>query len=70
MEKELEYGLCTMVDDVKETLSSVSFAEWKPVIMTWNTPFYDIKVFGLSSLIMFSAYVEFVCSHYYVDLIY
>ncbi|XP_073064375.1 uncharacterized protein [Primulina eburnea] len=43
VEEELEYGLCTMVDNVKETLSSVSFAEWNPEIMTWNTPFYDIK---------------------------
>ncbi|XP_073124044.1 uncharacterized protein [Henckelia pumila] len=43
MEEELEYGLCTMVDIVKKTLSSVSCDEWNPGVMTWNTPFYDTK---------------------------
>ncbi|KAG8381484.1 hypothetical protein BUALT_Bualt06G0126600 [Buddleja alternifolia] len=43
VEEEVEYELCVMLDIIKESLSSVSFTGGNPKILTWSTPFYDIK---------------------------
>ncbi|XP_057798384.1 uncharacterized protein LOC131014423 isoform X2 [Salvia miltiorrhiza] len=43
VEEEVEYELCVMVDNVKESLSSLSFKGGNPKIVMWRTPFYDVK---------------------------
>ncbi|KAL3645222.1 hypothetical protein CASFOL_010402 [Castilleja foliolosa] len=43
VEEEVEYELCVLLDNVKESLSTVSSKEGKPKIVTWSTPFYDFK---------------------------
>lgn len=40
----MEYELCVMVENVKESLSTSSFNGWNPKILMWSTPFYDVKV--------------------------
>lgn len=43
VEEEVEYELCEMVENVKESLSTSSFNGWNPKILMWSTPFYDVK---------------------------
>lgn len=40
----MEYELCTMLDTVKKSLSTLSFKEENPEIVMWSSPFYDVKV--------------------------
>ncbi|KAH6761249.1 DNA photolyase [Perilla frutescens var. frutescens] len=40
-EEEVEYELCVMLDNVKESLSNTSFKGWNPKIVLWSSPFYD-----------------------------
>ncbi|KAL0304149.1 UNVERIFIED_CONTAM: Pheophytinase, chloroplastic [Sesamum radiatum] len=42
-EEELEYELRIMLDIVEESLSTLSLSEENTKILTWNTPFYDVK---------------------------
>ncbi|KAK6132173.1 hypothetical protein DH2020_034098 [Rehmannia glutinosa] len=43
VEEEVEYELCIMLDIIKESLSTISFKGGNPKIVTWSTPFYDVK---------------------------
>ncbi|KAK6155837.1 hypothetical protein DH2020_010085 [Rehmannia glutinosa] len=43
VEEEVEYELCIMLDVIKESLSTISFKGGNPKIVTWSTPFYDVK---------------------------
>ncbi|XP_015878340.3 uncharacterized protein LOC107414695 [Ziziphus jujuba] len=42
-EEEVEYDLRKVMDIVKETLETLTFAEESPKIVPWRTPFYDMK---------------------------
>nr|XP_009787874.1 PREDICTED: uncharacterized protein LOC104235751 isoform X2 [Nicotiana sylvestris] len=42
-EEEVEFDLWRMVEGVKETLDTISFAEGTPKLAIWNSPFYDMK---------------------------
>ncbi|XP_019264780.1 PREDICTED: uncharacterized protein LOC109242374 isoform X2 [Nicotiana attenuata] len=42
-EEEVEFGLWRMVEGVKETLDTISFAEGTPKLAIWNRPFYVMK---------------------------
>ncbi|CAA0809566.1 Unknown protein [Striga hermonthica] len=43
VEDEVEYELRAMLDIFKETLSTLSLEEGNLKIVTWTTPFYDVK---------------------------
>lgn len=51
MEEEVEYGLCSLIDIVKVTITAETFLDWKPKVTLWRTPFYDFK--ALDDLPMF-----------------
>ncbi|KAL0371587.1 UNVERIFIED_CONTAM: Cryptochrome DASH [Sesamum calycinum] len=42
-EEEVEYELRIMLDIVEESLSTLSLSGENTKILTWNTPFYDVK---------------------------
>lgn len=42
-EEEVEYELLVMLDNVKESLSNISFKGWNPKVVMWSSPFYDVK---------------------------
>lgn len=44
VEEEVEFGLWSMLEGVKETLDTIPSAEGTPKLVIWNTPFYDMKV--------------------------
>ena len=43
----MEYELRVMVENVKESLSTLSIKGGNPTIVMWRTPFYDVQVSGI-----------------------
>lgn len=46
-EEEVEHELRKIIDTVQETLATVPLMERSLEVVTWQTPFYDIKVISL-----------------------
>ncbi|XP_047254883.1 uncharacterized protein LOC107847439 isoform X2 [Capsicum annuum] len=55
VEEEVEFGLWSMLEGVKETLDTIPSAEGTPKLVIWNTPFYDMK----SLKVLPKSYAEF-----------
>lgn len=47
VEEEVEYELRVMVENVKDSVCTLSIKGGNPKIVMWRTPFYDVQVSGI-----------------------
>lgn len=52
-EEEVEYEWARLMETVKENLAAIPVQEGSPNLLTWSTPFYDIKVICFNFLCLY-----------------